>query len=310
MMSLGGKWNVRVGCLILVASASLAQVPPMLAQELAATEVSWTEIADDVYLLEGSWFNVVAVTGPDGVLLIDSGPAEEVERLSDEIAELDAGPVQFVINTHLHFDHVGGNEHFAEDGATIIAHDKTRERMLTEWQIPDRVGMDMPFFPPHPEAALPTLTSKASTTAHLDGQVIEVIKLPDGHSDTDVAVFIQDSNVLHVGDVFFHGFPFIDTFHRGSVAGLIAEVGALIDLANDNTVVVPGHGPMLNRLGLREYREMLQVSRDRIATLIEEGKSLEEAVAADPTAGLYPHGEPVLPPEGFVRLVYLDLADK
>jgi len=301
---------VRIVSLMLVASVSLAQAPPVLAQELTATEVSWTEIADRVYLLEGFWFNVVAVTGPDGILLIDSGPAEEVERLRDEITKLDAGPVQFVINTHFHYDHLGANEHFAEDGAIIIAHDMARERMLAEWQIPDSLGMEMPVIPPYPEAALPTLTFKASTTVHLDGQPIEVIKLPDGHSDTDVAVFIQDSNVLQVGDVFFHGFPFIDSFHGGSIDGLIIEVGALIDLANDDTIVVPGHGPMLNRLGLRGYRERLQASRDRIATLIEEGKSLEETVAADPTKGLYDLGEPLVLPEYFVRLVYLDLAKK
>lgn len=281
------------------------------AREAAEAEINAIEIASGVYLLEGSGGNMVAVTGADGILLVDSGFEEGGDLLAEAVARLGSGPVRFLVNTHFHFDHVGGNEHLADSGAVIIAHQTARQRMLAEWHVPDGLGMEMPVIPPYPEAALPTLTFKASTTVHLDGQPIEIIKLPDGHTDADVAVFLREANVLHTGDVFFsNSFPIVDSFHGGSIDGLITEVGALIDLADDDTIVVPGHGPLSNRLGLREYRERLQAGRDRIATLIAEGKSLDETVAANPTDGLYPHGESWLPPEWFVRLVYVDLAQK
>lgn len=264
------------------------------------------EIADGVYLLTGLGCNVLAVAVTDGVLIIDSGSDGDAQKLKRAIAELDAGPVRFVLNTHSHLDHVWNNEVLARNGAVIIAHERVRRSMQAEWRVPDALGL--PAVPPYPEVALPTLTFADALTVHLGGHEIAALCFRSAHSDADAAVLLREANVLHTGDLYLsNGFPLIDSFHGGTIDGVITAVDALTDLMDDETKVVPGHGSLSNCCELREYRHMLAVARDRITALIEGGSTLEEVVAANPTAGLYRRGESWMPTGFFVLTVYEDL---
>ena len=279
------------------------------AQEVTAVGANSIEVTDGVHLFTGLACNAVALTGPDGVLLIDSGSAANLEQLKDTIDELRAGRVRIAINTHFHFDHIGANEQLSKDGVIIVAHERARRNMLAEWRMPENpLGITFPVVPAYPETALPMLTFADALTVHFGAHEIEIRYLPGAHSDADAAVFLRDINVLHTGDLYLsNGFPIIDSFHGGTINGLIAAVDALIDLIDDDTIVVPGHGTVSNLQELRDYRYMLSAARDRIAALVEDGKSLEETVAADPTAGLFGRGESWLPPQLFVWTVYADL---
>ncbi|MFQ6114575.1 MAG: MBL fold metallo-hydrolase [bacterium] len=283
-----------------------------VAQEATAGRTTSIEVADGVHLLVGFACNIVAVSGQEGVLLIDNGSADTAGQLKEAINALGSGQVRIAINTHFHFDHIGANEQLSKDGVVIVAHDGVRQNMQTEWRLPNNTpGIKYPPVPPYPETALPMLTLNNVLTVHFRGEEIEVRYFPDAHSDADVAVFLRGANVLHTGDLYLsNGFPIIDSFHGGTIDGVIAAVDTLISLIDDDTKVVPGHGPVSNREGLREYRQLLGAGRVRIATLIEEGKTLEEIVAADPLAGLYRQGESWLPPRLFIWTVYRYLSPR
>lgn len=277
-------------------------------QEVGSAESEAIKIANGVYLLDNLPCNVVAVIGSDGILLIDNGSARTAVNLKEMIAGFDTGSLRIVLNTHYHFDHIGANEHLAKDGAVIVAHENTRRRMLAEWRIPDKWGLNYPAIPPYPDVAVPKVTFADTLNVHFNGQTIEAVHLSNAHSEADIAVFLRDANILHTGDIYLsNGFPIIDSFYGGTIDGVIAAADALVDLINDYTKVVPGHGPVSNRQELSNYRKMLATARDCIAALIEEGKTLEEIVAADPTVGLYRRGKSWLPSKLFIVTVYVDL---
>ena len=267
-----------------------------------------SELAEGIFLISGLGSNVLAVTAPDGVLLIDNGHSRSVESLNAQIAALDSGPVRAAINTHFHFDHVGGNEALGRAGATIMGHRNCRERMRADWVVPQRFGIRWPRVPPYPEVALPALTFDRALQFHFGEHDIEALHFPNAHSDADIAVFLRDANVLHTGDLYLsNGFPIIDSFHGGSIDGQLAALDGLIALIDEGTIVVPGHGPVSDRGGLQAYRTMLSTGRDRIFDLISQGLTLEEVVEADPTAGLYAGGDSWLDPKVFVWTVFVDL---
>jgi cyclase len=294
----------QIFCIVL-----LAIMPVAIAQNVISDDIRGIEIADGVHLLTGLSCNTIAVVGPDGVLMVDNGSVSDSKHLEKLIAQFDTGPVRFVLNTHFHFDHIGGNEVLAKKGAVIIAHKNGRLRMKVEWRFPEALGLGMPLVSPYPEVALPKLTFTDTLTVHFGGHRIEALHLPSAHSDADLAVFLRDANVLHTGDLYLsNGFPLTDALHGGTINGTIAAIGELIGLIDDDTKVVPGHGPISNRQELRVFQQMLEVSRDRIAMLIADGKTLEEVIAANPTAGLYTRGRSWIYEELFVRLVYADLA--
>jgi pimeloyl-ACP methyl ester carboxylesterase/glyoxylase-like metal-dependent hydrolase (beta-lactamase superfamily II) len=262
-----------------------------------------TRIADDVYLLEGLGANVLAVVGPDGVLLVDNGTARRAPRLDSLVAAIGAGPVRYALNTHFHYDHAGANEHLGRAGAIIVGHELARMQMQLEWRMPEVLGTRWPIIPPHPQVALPQLTFRDRMRLEFGDHDIDLIHLPDAHSGADVVVYIRNRNILHAGDLYLsNGFPII----AGRVTGNIAAVDSIVALIDDATQVVPGHGPVTDRAALRRYSAMLAAGYDRIAGMVADGTSLEEIVAADPTAGLYP-GESWLPPRQFVWSAYQEL---
>lgn len=295
---------VLVVILIIVSSAA--------AQEVASVTESPLEITEGVYLLDGLACNILAVTGHSGVLLIDNGYVGDAKQLNGAIDALGAGKVVLTINTHFHFDHVGANAALAGIGAVIVAHEGTRRRLMAEWKLPENsLDIIYPVVPASPEIALPMVTFTDSVTVHFGGHEIEIRHLPGAHSDSDAAVFLRAANILHTGDLFLsNGFPPIDSFHGGTIDGLIDALDTMIGWIDNETIVAPGHGAMSNRRELREYREMIAAARDRIAAMIDDGMSLEQIVAANPTAGLFRRGESWVPPKFFVWTAYEDLARK
>jgi glyoxylase-like metal-dependent hydrolase (beta-lactamase superfamily II) len=267
-----------------------------------------TQIAEGVYLLHGLGCNVTTVDGPDGVLIIDTGYKRDIERLRQAAASVDPAGIRKAIFTHIHWDHLGASEALGLDGVELIAHVNTRRRMTEEWRAPENPVARTPVIPPYPEVALPSVTFEDSMELEFGGQEIRVVHFPGGHSDTDAVVFLRDRNVVHTGDLYMsNGFPYIDVTHGGSLDRYIQNVQALIQRIDESTVVVPGHGPLSDREGLRRYREMLIAARDRIAALVQRGLTVEEVLASDPTAGLYEGGDSYLNPQLLVWAVYFEM---
>jgi glyoxylase-like metal-dependent hydrolase (beta-lactamase superfamily II) len=259
---------------------------PALGQEPAMQpEISFepSELAPGLYMLVGvggfAGGNLGLSIGDDGVVLIDDGMPPLTDELLEAIAALTEDPVDFLINTHVHGDHIGGNEALAAAGATIVAHDKLRERLLAE-------GMAMPDGPvPAPEGALPVVTFSDSVTFHLNDSTAFVFHVEQAHTDGDAVIHFRDLNVIHTGDVMFNRlFPFIDLDSGGSVEGYLAAQKRILALANDATKIIPGHGEMAGKADLAEAIAMLEDARGRVKALVEAGKSKEEILDANPLA--------------------------
>jgi glyoxylase-like metal-dependent hydrolase (beta-lactamase superfamily II) len=258
-------------------------------------------------MIVGAGGNIGVSVGPDGVLLIDSQFAQLMDRIKAEIAKISGGPVRIVGNTHWHYDHVGGNGPLAKAGALIIAHENTRRGMSGEQSFPE-FGEK---YPPYPEAALPVVTFKESLTLHFNGDEVQILHIPNAHSDADLVFYFRKANVIQTGDICFSGmYPFIDVGHGGSVAGMIAGADKIASMIDGTTKVIPGHGPLSDREGVLTYRNMVAAVRDRIAKLIQEGKTLEQVLAAKPTADFDKNMKPDIPADMFVKIVYGDLTKR
>ena len=263
---------------------SLIVASPVLAQEPQVTFAS-SEVAPGIYMLQGqggfAGGNLGLLTGDDGVVLIDDG----LEPLSDmtlaAVREVTDRPVDFVVNTHLHGDHVGGNEAFFEAGATIIGHDNVRRRMTGG---PAESGDDSA-----PSAAsLPQITFDRSMTFHLNGHEAFVFHVASAHTDGDAVIFFRNQDIIHTGDVMFNGmFPFIDLDSGGSLDGYLAAQEDILSLAGPKTRIIPGHGPLASKADLQAAHDMLADARDRISSLVEDGKTLDEIMAANPLASYH-----------------------
>ena len=257
-----------------------APAPGLLAQD-AEVEYVPTRLSDTVTMIKGRGGNIAVSAGADGVFIIDDQLQPLTDQLLAAIRAIDPRPVRFVINTHYHGDHVGGNEALGEAGSVIIAHDNIRQRMSTE-QFSHFMNSTTP---PYPAEALPVVTFNDRVTLHLNGESVAVHHVPRGHTDGDGIVFFPGSNVLHMGDIFFNGlYPYIDLDGGGTIQGMIAAAEKGIELADAETQVIAGHGPLSDRAGLQEYHAMLAKARASVQALIDEGRSLEEAVQARPTA--------------------------
>jgi len=266
-------------------------------------------IAEDIYLLTEYGCNILVMVGDDGLLVIDTGDKDSASKSDSVIHSISNLPIKFVLNTHLHFDHVGGNMKLSEDGAVIIAHENTRKHLLSGWEGPEIQGVKFPTIPPYPAKALPIVCFKDTLEIFFNNELIQGIYYPNGHSDSDVIYFIQDVNIIHTGDLFYsNSFPLIDVSYGGTIDGSIKALDNIIDICDDNTIVIPAHGALSNRQGLQDYRAMLAKSMVRISKLIEDGKSLDEVVAAEPTKGLFEGGKSWLPENFFVETVYVDLS--
>jgi glyoxylase-like metal-dependent hydrolase (beta-lactamase superfamily II) len=234
--------------------------------------------------------------------MIDDQFAPLTGKILEAVATLTDKPVQFLVNTHWHFDHTGGNENFGKEGAVIVAHENVRKLMSAE-QVMEAFGQTVP---PAPPDALPVITFTDSMTFHWNDDEVKVVHVPPAHTDGDSFVHFVNDNVIHAGDLYFNGmYPFIDAEHGGSIDGMIAGTTRILRLADDDTRIIPGHGEVSGVRELRTYREMLRTVRDSIALQIKEGKSREEIIAAKPTAQFdEAWGGGFLQPDQWVGIVF------
>lgn len=266
-------------------AGTLVPVLVLLAAPLAAqndkVEYIPTKLSNTVTMLKGQGGNIAVSAGADGVFIIDDQLKPLTEQLLAAIRAIDERPVRFVINTHFHGDHVGGNEALGKAGSVIVAHDNVRQRMNSD-QFNHFLGETTPAWP---QDALPVVTFNDKVTLHLNGEAVTAHHVPRGHTDGDSIVHFAGSNVLHMGDIFFSGlYPFIDLDGGGSMHGMIAAVDLALTLTDEQTQVIPGHGPVTDRAALLAYRDFLAKARDNVQVLIDQGLSLQQAVAARPTA--------------------------
>ncbi len=272
------------------------------AQDMRDVEIETVPVAPGVYMLSGRGGNIGLSTGSDGAFLIDDQYAPLTDRIRAAVSKLGAAPIRFVVNTHWHADHTGGNENLGRAGALIVAHDNVRERLSVE-QFMEAFGRRVPASPP---AALPVVTFSDAVTFHWNGDAIRAFHVDPAHTDGDTVVHFPAADVVHMGDTYFNGFyPFIDVSSGGSVDGMVAAADLVLALAGDETKIIPGHGPLSNRAELSAYRAMLATVRDRVREAVARGETADQVVAARPTRDFDAEwGDGFLEPEPFVRIVY------
>lgn len=280
----------------------LALVTAAFAQDLAAFEFQRVELAPGLHVLAGGGGNVAVLVGDDGVLLVDAAVEQVAGKLAATVKGIADKPVRYLINTHWHFDHVGGNEVLAKAGAVIVAHENVRRRMSTPQHLRH---IDRDVSPAAPQA-LPAVTFRETLTLHFAGQEVQLIHVEPAHTDGDVLAYFPQANVLHTGDVVFNGmYPFIDVNAGGSLDGMVRAVDRVLAVGNEQTRFIPGHGPIAKVADLRKYREMLVTVGDRIRALMKEGKSRDEIIAAKPTADFDAEwGGGGFPPDLWVGIVH------
>ena len=243
----------------------------------AKVEIKTEKLTDNIYVLFGAGGNIGVLVGEDGVIMIDDQFAPLSEKISAAIAKVSNQPIKYLLNTHWHGDHAGGNENFAKKGATILAQQNVRKRMAEGMtRSPERVT------PPAPAIALPVITFSEEMSLYLNGEDILAIHVHNAHTDGDAQIFMPKSNVLHMGDTYFkERWPFIDIQSGGSIDGYITALNHALFLVDDETQIIPGHGSMSNRAELMAYRDVLATVRTRIKKAVTKGMTLAEVKAAN-----------------------------
>jgi len=281
-------------------------VSSAIGQDYDKVQIKTVKTSGNVYMLMGSGGNLGVLVGDDGVFLVDDQFAPLTKKIKDAIGKISDKEIRFLINTHWHFDHVGGNENLGETGSVIIAHENVRKRMSTDQFIE--------FFqkkvPASPKVALPIITFTQDLMFHLNGEDIHVFHVNNAHTDGDSIVYFRNSNVIHTGDIYFAGiYPFIDTSSHGSVNGVIDAAQHILSIIDDNTKVIPGHGSLSNKAELSAYVDMLISMRAKITKQISDGKTLEEIQKTKPAQKFdekWGHG--MLTSDKFVQILYTDLS--
>jgi glyoxylase-like metal-dependent hydrolase (beta-lactamase superfamily II) len=273
-------------------------------QDFSSVEIKSIEVTEGIYMLTGAGGNMGLSVGEDATFLIDDQYAPLTEKIKRAVLEVTNKPIGFVLNTHWHGDHTGGNENLGEMGALIVAHDNVRTRMSTE-QFMKAFNRTIA---PSPKAALPVVTFNDTVTFHLNDETIHAFHVPPAHTDGDSVIFFKNANVVHAGDLFFRArFPFIDLSAGGSFSGMIAASERLLELVDDETKIIPGHGDLATKSDLREYRNMLVMVKERVAPLVAAGKTEAEVVAAKPLADSPSWGEGFMNADNFLKIVYQSL---
>ena len=271
---------------------------------LAQTELQTIKITDNIYILQGAGGNVGVMVGDDGVFMIDDKFAETNPAIMAAVSKLSDMPVKFLINTHWHGDHTGGNELMGAAGSIIVAHDNVR-KTLSEKQF-------IEFFnrttEPTAKVGLPVITFADAVTFHFNNDDIQVFHTTPAHTDGDAVVYFKNANVLHAGDVVFNGrYPIIDYGHGGSAEGYVAALDRLINFVNDDTKIIPGHGNLCDRKYLEDFRGMMSDVTKQVKMMKDNGTSLDEIMAAKPTLKYDERFAGSMKPDDFVGLVYNSL---
>jgi cyclase len=273
--------SLRRAMLVLVAvfaaaAYSWAQGQP----DFSKVEIKTTKLSNNFYTLEGQGGTIGILTGPDGIFMVDTQFAPLSMKIAAAIKQVSNQPIRFIVNTHVHADHTGGNENFAKMGAVLVARNELRDRLAH----PVPAANGTPGVPA-PAAALPLITYEGQILFHMNGEDIRVIGIPRAHTDGDSMVYFPGPDVLMTGD-FYRSiqYPNIDRANGGSLNGMIDGLGRIIGLAGPNTKIVPGHGAMVTRTEVMAHRDMILAIRDKVSQLVSQGKSQEEVMAAHPTA--------------------------
>src|ERR1700687_2634380 len=290
------------------AGTSLAQqpaAPPPPPPDFSKVEIKTTDLGDHVYMLEGQGGNITVAVAKDGIIMVDGEYAPLHDKIRAAIATVSNQPIKYLVNTHFHGDHTGGNEPFAKDGVAIVAEVNVKNRLAAG----TTNGLTGVQTPPAPQGALPTKTYTGAYKIRLRGRVADLKHIANAHTDGDTYVWFKTANVLATGDTFTNGrYPNIDFANGGNIKGMIAATDAYLKLTNARTRIVPGHGPLADRATLIEYRTMLITTRDRMTKLVKEGKSEDDVIAAKPFADLDAKWAPSeLASQNFIRVVYHSL---
>src|SRR6476659_2428308 len=268
----------------------------------AKAKIATQALRGNVSALIGSGGNIAVLPGPDGKLIVDSGYLGSRPQITEALDGIGRDPIKHLVNTHWHFDHTDGNEWMHSAGATIMAHENTKKHLSATTRVDD---WDF-IFPPWPAAAIPTEITGAEKTLHLNGATVALKYYDPAHTDGDISIYFTEADVLYTGDTWWNGhYPFIDYSTGGNIDGMIKAAETNLVMVTDKTIVVPGHGPVGGKTEMVEYRDILASIRDRVAALKGEGKSLNEIVAAKPTAAWDAKwGKGFVNGEFFTKLVY------
>lgn len=276
----------------------------LFAQDWDAVEIKTEKLSDNIYVLFGRGGNIGLCVGDDGVFMIDDQYAPLSDKILAAISEITDKPVRFLLNTHWHGDHTGGNENFGNKGAVIVAHENVRERISTD-QFMQAFGRQSKA---KPEGFWPEVTFKKDITFHMNGETIMAFHVHHAHTDGDAIVYFPKSNIIHTGDTYFRErFPFIDVSSGGSVDGMINSANKVIFLSDANTKIIPGHGIVSNKAEIQKFRDVLMALRDRVQAAIDEGKSHEEIMAAKLSADFEGWGEAFITYDKIIDIIYTDL---
>lgn len=285
-------------CLLPLAFAAGAQAN----DHWDSVEVKAIPVTEGIYMLMGEGGNIGVSIGEDGTFAIDDQYAQMSTKITAAIKQLSGQSPKFLFNTHWHGDHAGGNENFGKQGAIIVAHENVRESLKVEKSI----KLFNMHKPPSPKEALPVVTFQREMSLHLNGDDIHLVHVANAHTDGDAIVHFTQANVIHAGDTFFNGFyPFIDVDSGGGIAGMIAACNTVLGLADKQTKIMPGHGPLASKADLVAFRDMLVVAEKNIQALIAAGKNEAEVIAAKPLAELDKEwGDGFIPTDVWVKIVY------
>ena len=263
--------------LLVIAAAFLSMSVAAQSSKFDAVQIKVHQVAQNVYMLEGEGGNIGVSVGEDGVLLIDDQFAPLTQKIVDAVKTITDKPIRFLLNTHWHGDHTGGNENLGKLGVIIIAHDNVYKRLSVEQT--NLLGKT----PASPKIALPIVTFNDRIVYHLNGDEITAYHIPPAHTDTDSFVRFRNANVVHTGDVFASGrYPFIDSTNGGSVKGIIEAIDKLLPTLDDFTKVIPGHGPLSTKREVIAYRKRISTVAARVEKMVKQGKTLEQVIAAKP----------------------------
>ena len=286
--------SIAVAVGLSISSQSFAQQSPV--------KVEANQLTDNIYMITGKGGNIGLLTGEEGSFLVDDQFAPLTEQIIEVVKSVGGDVPRFLINTHFHGDHSGGNENLGKAGTLIMAHHAVRERLVNGSYI-GAFGMKSG---PADKAALPTVTYSENMHVHINGETIRIIHVPSAHTDGDSFVVFEDANIVHAGDIFFNGFfPFIDGANGGSVRGVIAGADLMLALTDADSKIIPGHGPLASREDLQGYRDMLATAYERLLKLKNQGMSVEDAVAEAPLKDLEADwGNGIFTADKWIGIVY------
>lgn len=297
------QWLAAFGAVATLSASALAQAPaapaPAAQQDFSAVQIKTTKLADGFYTLEGSGGTIGILTGPDGVFMVDTQYAQLTDKLVAAIKQVSDGRIRFMVNTHQHPDHTGGNENFGKMGVVLLSSDQLRARLSGGAR-------------PAPAAALATITYDGPVTFHMNGDDVQLVRVRNAHTDGDTMVRFVKADVIMSGDFYRQvGYPFPDRANGGSVQGLIDGLKQMADLAGPNTKIVPGHGMVVGKADVLAHRDMAIAVRDKVVALVKQGKTADEIVALKPTSDFdaqVPQGATTS--ERFIRAIVAEASQK